>query len=509
MGLWEDNKELMKRTKQLLSKAMNYKEISEQLNKEFGSEITSRSSVRHACKYYFPDLAEQSVNKYMEIKNVVRWTEEMLESLKKYYKDGMTTDKIADALNEEFDKNMGENAVRCAVARYITDDIIEKVNQQKAEKEVDIPEAIERDKVVTRLMMENQLLARKYKTVIKEEVLQENILNVVREHVQTLKPVPVPKKLNCKDLAEKSVETAVLLVSDTHIGEIVSAEETGGISQYDFSVFQYRMQYLAEVVVDILKNKLTGYKIDELVIAMLGDIVSGIIHDELVESAEDTVIEWVTGGAIVFAQFLQELAQEYSSIVCPCVIGNHGRMSQKIRFKKRYVNWDYVFYQMLSMMLVNQPNIKFIIPKSFYYLHQIEGHNFLFLHGDNIRSWQGIPWYGIQRANDRLAELLNSKEKIIDYIAMGHFHNLGVLDRVHGGQLILNGSFIGANEYSIGSMFRSNQPKQYLFGVHSRKGKTFSYDINLKNAPMKDLRYYYNKSEQLADQVREKIYEDD
>lgn len=510
MSIWHEDKQLKTRAKSLLLQGLSYKQIADKLNEEFGYSL-SRSAVRHACKYYFPEMAKQNVVTYMEKSGAVLWTEEMVELLKECYKTGTDYEKIAKTLSVGCGKDISADSVRMAINRYMPDDVVVKVNTRKADqaqkegKTINIFKEIERDKAVTKLKMENQILNRKYSSVLKEQILQENILKIVRENLQALEPVPSPEKLVFSEDLEKSIEAAVLLISDTHIGEIVSAAETGGISQYDFATFQYRAQYLAEVVIDILKNKLTGYNISELVIPMLGDMVSGIIHDELVESAEDTVIEWVTGGALIFAQLLQELAQEYN-IFCPCVVGNHGRMTQKIRFKRRYVNWDYVFYTMLSVMLKDQPNIRFEIPESFYTLQTIEGFNFLFLHGDNIRSWQGIPWYGIQRANDRMSELLNSKDKIIDYVIMGHFHNLGILDRVHGGQLILNGSFIGANEYSIGSLFRSNQPKQLLFGVHPRKGKTFSYDINLKNAPMnKGLRYQYKKHTSLSDQVRETV----
>jgi len=178
---------------------------------------------------------------------------------------------------------------------------------------------------------------------------------------------------------------------------------------------------------------------------------------------------------------IRELATEFEQIEFVGVVGNHGRLTKKPRFKQRYVNWDYVCYQMLSMFLANQKNVKCIIPKSFWTLHDINNHSFLLLHGDNIKSSLSIPWYGISKMVGHLKELLESNNQKFNYVVLGHFHNRGLLDNVKG-ETIINGSLIGGNEYSIGKMFTSSEACQHFCGVHPKRGVTFSFKVRVQEA---------------------------
>jgi len=501
--------QLRNRLKELLKGGKtNYTQIAVILSEEFGSDF-SRSAVRHAAMTYFPGITQRVTASFAQN----AWSPDELEILKNLANKAVSFWDLSCKFGEATGRKISKESARRMLRKHhpdIADTFKErsfKPKPQNVVEEENVVDEIIRDKEVLRLKMANINLQRKYREALKEQVLEENILSVIQSNILALKPVPPPKRVT-KQSNKVSQETAVVAISDTHIGEKVSDAETGGLSHYDFDTFRYRLQYMSDAIINILKHKLNGYDIRTLHVCFLGDMVSGMIHEELIESAQDTVIEWTTGGALVIAQFLQELAQEFDTIICPCVVGNHGRMKKQVTYKHKYVNWDYILYNQLSLMLQNQKNIEFIIPKSFYLMHEIENHNFLLLHGDNIRGWQGIPWYGIQKAAHRLSELLNNPEQFIDYIMMGHFHNSGSLDRVHGGQLLLNGSMIGGNEFSIGCMFASNQPKQILMGVHPRKGKTFQYDINLKFAPETGpIRYQYDSDVSLISQVRDTVFE--
>jgi len=174
-------------------------------------------------------------------------------------------------------------------------------------------------------------------------------------------------------------------------------------------------------------------------------------------------------------------------------------MHRKPRFKNRYVNWDYVAYQFLSLLLKDQKNITFNLPKSFWHLQEINGKRFLFLHGDNINSYNGIPWYGINRTIAQFKELLEAKQQRFDYICMGHFHQRNILDRVTG-ELILNGSLIGGNEFVIGKMFTSGEASQHLGGVHHKRGTTWNYKIRVQYAPTEgEPAYTYNVDNTFAE----------
>ena len=443
-----------------------------------------------------------------------KWTPEEITFIKKKISEGIHPEDFVDSLNKEFKSNRTTIAIVNKLIRLnISYDKCESEKSKKVYEELQVTEMpsqkidllVEKDREIQKLKSQLFIVAAKYRVANKDTNLQESILEVLRNTIKALPTVKIPIiKPSIK--IEKTKETALLLLSDLHSGEVVQAAEIGDLNAYNFDIMKNRLKYLANCITDITLNKLRGYEFPKLVIGMLGDIVSGIIHDELVETAENTPIEWSEGTALVLAQFLLDLAQVFPEIEIDGVVGNHGRMHKEIRFKKRYVNWDYITYNLLNLLLKDQKNIKFNFPKSFWTIKKIEGKTFLFLHGDNINSWAGMPWYGIQRMIGRFRALLSSKNIKIDYVCLAHFHSAGTLDDVDG-ETIINGSVIGGTEFSVGKLFLGTHANQFFAGVHEEHGLSFRYHLNLQNIPEIKNPYVYDVNTPIVDQVNEILEE--
>jgi len=158
------------------------------------------------------------------------------------------------------------------------------------------------------------------------------------------------------------------------------------------------------------------------------------------------------------------------------------------------------------LMLRDQQNIKFTIPKSFFLTKTINNHNFLICHGDNIRSWMGIPWYGINRAIANFTELMASRGQFFEYVALGHFHNDACMRKVSGERLI-NGSFTGGDQFSLGAMTTISTPVQMLFGVHKDIGISWRFPIKLDLVKEKGIpKYHYDINDNIAEKIINEIY---
>jgi len=260
-----------------------------------------------------------------------------------------------------------------------------------------------------------------------------------------------------------------------------------GLNEYNCEIASKRIKHLVNTVIDLSTNKLRGYQFEKLNLFLLGDMVSGIIHEELAETGEGNIMDWTVNIAYILAQVIQGLLAAYPKVEVVGVVGNHGRVRRKVRFKERYVNWDFAAYQYLSKFLANEIKAGRVVckfPTSFWTTHEVFGWNWLILHGDNIRSWMGIPWYGIDRTTHRLKELLATQKQGFEYMAIGHFHNQGTVDMMRG-RRIINGSVIGGNEYSMGAMFTTSEASQFFCGVHPDEGITWEYHINLQGREKK------------------------
>ena len=344
----------------------------------------------------------------------------------------------------------------------------------KKKKPKTTKQKIKADVEKTKLQQKLREVDRKYKMIVREESISDRMIRVLKDEARALPKVDLVWEPPSQKVTQ---ETAVLLFSDPHIGEIVDKDVVCGFGEYNFAMFNKRLKFLAESMQSIVVRKLKGYKIDKLCIFGLGDMVSGRIHEELIENSEDIIFQ-IMNGAFVTAQFVLELAQMFPEVEIDGVLGNHGRLIKRKYYKKRYTNWDFVFYQFLAMFLANNPRIKCNFPKSFFIVKKVRGWTFLLIHGDNIRGWMGIPWYGIERMMWKLGDLLKDKGININYRVLGHFHNTGELDRAFG-ELVINGSMIGGTEYSLMSMGEFNRPTQLFFGVHTEIGMTWRYPLRL------------------------------
>jgi len=407
------------------------------------------------------------------------WTTKEENYLRDKIKAGVHPVDFLDEMNKRFNSNRTPESIEKKLGRL-------QLSLVGCQKKLSVPtlkeaqEIVKKDVQLQRLEAEKKILTQKYSQAVKGAAYQETIIENLRTYIKALPEVEFPTAVT-RDPNDVSEEDAVLLLSDLHAGEVVRAEELNGLNKYNFDICTKRLKYLSDSIRDIVKNKLTGYKFKKLHILGLGDFVSGCIHEELLEGNDGNIIEWTTNLAYVLAQMIRELATDFELIEFVGVVGNHGRLTKKPRFKYRYVNWDYVCYQMLSMFLANQKNVKFFIPKSFWTLHTINHNSFLLLHGDNIKSSLSIPWYGISKMVANLKELLEANNQKFNYVVLGHFHNRGLLDNVKG-ETIINGSLIGGNEYSIGKLFTSSEACQHFCGVHSKRGVTFSYKIKVQEA---------------------------
>lgn len=341
------------------------------------------------------------------------------------------------------------------------------------------------DREVLRLKERLGIAESKLKATYREDEVEDRIVAHLDRLVPSLPPVTAP---TFRSRNKGRPESVVMLVSDYHAGEVVSSEELGGLSVYDWETFRRRWQYHVDTVGGICFGKLTGYDLPRLYVPMLGDMVTGIIHDELRETAEGTVMEWVCDGAHLIAQGIRQLAAEFPEVVVDCVIGNHGRLDKRVRFKKRYVNYDYLLYRFIALELRDLPHVTVRCNKSFYSLLEVPGATLLNLHGDNIKSWSGIPWYGITRAVTNLSLLLHAQRRSFDVVNLGHFHNAGTLDRIDS-ELVINGSAVGGNEFSIGALFTSTRPAQILYGVHPERGKTWEFKLDLSHGDVTEDRF--------------------
>lgn len=275
------------------------------------------------------------------------------------------------------------------------------------------------------------------------------------------------KKNKYNDNKNNSTDEVLILLSDFHVGEEVSPNDTLNFGNYNIEVFLRRLQYLSKRIRYKIQNSDKHYSV--LHIALLGDIVSGIIHEELVENVLGCVTDWVLIAAYALERFIMDMLEIFDEIHCIGVVGNHGRVNKKKGFKHIYNNFDYIVYQLINTFFRLNKNMTFDFSTGPFLSKEICDKRFVFCHGDNIKSYQGIPWYGITRAHSSVTSLFSSNNQNIDYFVLGHFHNSASLQHFNAERFI-NGSMLGLNEFSMSNSLGS-RPSQLMMYVPKDKNE--------------------------------------
>ncbi len=289
--------------------------------------------------------------------------------------------------------------------------------------------------------------------------------------------VSTPKKVSVSKSRSKE-EVAMLELSDLQMGTAREPTRTAGLGYFDKEEFLVRLDKLAEAIVEIVGiQRKGGITINQLIINGLGDYVEGeTVYPGQGFNVDADLIEqvFVLGEAVVQRLFLP-LCEVFPSVEMFAVEGNHGTAG---RFGSERTNWDLICMMWWAARMQQQKNFKMYVSASPFCLYQQFEDLHLISHGSEVKSYNRIPFYGLERAHGRYMALTG---QFIHFFHVGHHHNLADIDLMFGKDII-NGSFTGGTEYSIGKMQKSNHPKQMFFGLN-KNHQTWKYDIFLADIP--------------------------
>jgi predicted phosphodiesterase len=277
------------------------------------------------------------------------------------------------------------------------------------------------------------------------------------------KPVKLKQKVDKK----QKKRTLVAQVSDTHFGTNIDLKELGNINEFNWTIAARRMAFLA----DQLVNYKPEYRANtDLIIALNGDIIGGVIHNQ--EFFVDLLTVQQVGTISILTQFISYLAQHFKSVTVSCTAGNHGRMTHKSSKDRatthKYDSHEHVIYHSLNTIFKDRKNVKFNIPMTPFAIIEVQGHKIFQTHGDTIIN-VGNPGKSIsmKNINDQINKLNNSSVGgdgvRFAAVMVGHVHVSTVQYMENGCHLIINGCLSGLDPFANSlSIFESN-PAQWIF----------------------------------------------
>lgn len=279
---------------------------------------------------------------------------------------------------------------------------------------------------------------------------------------------PQPPKWVTGKPKKRHTATAGLLITDTHLDEVVNPDEVGGLNAYSRDIAYQRLERCFVGAVKVLRDYVSGIDIDGIVVLWGGDIVSGEIHDELTQSNEASTVETLVHWLEPLTAGVDLLAGEFGRVHNVGVPGNHGRRSKKPRYKGRsHDNYDWLMYRLLARQHVNRDDVTWQIPDSPFADVQIHDLHLRLEHGDEAKGGSGISaaMSPLMLRQHRLAKQYASAGRELDLLVTGHFHR-----RHFSPGLLVGASLKGDDEYSLGKGFDHAEPSQEAFIVAPERG---------------------------------------
>lgn len=289
-------------------------------------------------------------------------------------------------------------------------------------------------------------------------------------------------------------QSAVLLFSDAHIGQIIEPEQTLGFGEYHFDLFLARLKYLEESVISILQNHVT-VKTDELVVAMLGDFLHGALAHAVEADQHTTLFTQFYAGGHAIAQFLRNLAPHVPLMRIQTVVGNHTRWAnqRKMPTGNRYSNLDQFVYALVQALTADIKTIRWDLNTQPFSIFEVQGHVVKAMHGDHLRGGDkalGIPNHAFGREVSTTTQLFaKAKKQAPHYYLSGHLHR-GIQLPHALGEIIVNGGFPGIDNYALAENFVPVDPMQRLMFMHPKFGRTAEFPLSLKFAEVGKSRPY-------------------
>lgn len=313
---------------------------------------------------------------------------------------------------------------------------------------------------------------------------------VITEWTEAIKTsalsMPTPALFQILPDTKGEEETALLLISDVHVGQDTPARLTAGFD-IDTSVTHIQFKLLAQKIIIFWNIHNIGNRPwKKLVILDLGDDVEGSsmrasqarIANPLVTDQTRLYGQWL-------AEFITTLLQVFERIEVHRVPGNHGRVSHKAGIAGLDELDPANSFDLLAGKFTEaivQPSItagRVQITNYDGYVGQIKvaGQKVLFEHGSSLRGGAslGIPAYGIYRAAANFMRLYGE----FDLLCMGHWHQAMLLPAGYRAKIVMNGAFPPTTPFVAGDLHNLSRPTQMLLSLHRHIGLTGIYPIYL------------------------------
>lgn len=283
--------------------------------------------------------------------------------------------------------------------------------------------------------------------------------------------IPEIEPIKKKESSGETEATAFMVASDWHFEEEVLPETVNMLNEYNVAIAEERAKRFFQNGLRLTEIVARDVNMTTLCVPLLGDFITGDIHEENRESTGLLPMEALRAVQKSIASGINFLLEETNyKLKFVCHGGNHARTTKRIFISTEHGHsLEYLMYQNLADLYEGNDRVEFQIIPAYHSYMDVYHMTLRFHHGHAIRYAGGVGGIYIP-VNKAIAQW--NKARHADLDVFGHFHQAK-----DGGNFVTNGSNIGFNPFAIRIKADYELPKQVFFTIDSKRGRTFTCPI--------------------------------
>jgi len=287
----------------------------------------------------------------------------------------------------------------------------------------------------------------------------------------------IRKYESVKKRRTKSKATAIICVNDWHTESTIDPDTIGGVNEFNLEIADRRIKRTWEKSAYLIDFARKIVPIDEVAVWAGGDLINGMIHEELQQSNG-----LGPGDAILHVQDHLVSGIKYLMKETKCAhlqllanYGNHGRVNPNKRIQTACTHsWEYTMYCNAARIMESDRSLgkKFShsIERGATLKQDIQGHRCRFHHGDQLRYSGGVG--GLMTPVNKAVAAWNHTHGVAELDVIGHFHQF-----ITTPSFVACGCLCGYDAYAASIRCKAELPSQTMIVMDQDYGKIMTLQI--------------------------------
>lgn len=289
---------------------------------------------------------------------------------------------------------------------------------------------------------------------LREQARRESFIDLVTDKISNV----IPLKLDYTDKTLIESDNDIIChITDLHAGIMIDH----WYNKFNMDVLKERLNIYLSQLFTIQKRHNS-----ENCYIVIGEIISGLIHETLRIEANENVIQQFINVSSLLSELIAEISNVFNNVYVYITPGNHSRVIQNKEHSLRGENFDLLLPYYLKARLQNFNNV-FIydnLKDCDVALFEVRGNKVAASHGDKDE---------VNTVVQKFTMIFGTKP---DIILMGHKHT-NALTTIYDTKIIQSGCVSGSDNYCLDKRLK-NKPEQTI-SIIDDNGLVCLYDITL------------------------------